>query len=456
MTHFISFGGPAPRYYRALNRICTEAVETKIFDTVTGYTDLDLKKDKEFWKKHGKFLSTHGRGYGCWLWKPYLIIKRLNEIKDGELLFYTDAGSGFNTKAPTDFMTKRFDEVRKTKKLMGIFTCPEKNFNKIDLVKYFGYENSPFFLKSRQHAAGAILMMKTPEVLKFMNEWFELGYKDNYHFIDDSPSKEKETEHFKKHRHDQSIYSLLTKKYDIMLSTSLRGFQKNSFFRTLRKKAGPLLTEETNLIGVDIKKANSDYKDPKENAKNSKVYEKDVTSLLNRRIIKKSLLIREKYNDLFTDIAPRKIKYLHIKYKNTFGKDEKRTFNEDKKINLTNITILDYAIYSTNADYNKKRQLTSMQKTYEQKKHININLDNIVNKNEKEVTDIVSCYLKNNILNFNENYNSKFTDINYGKPKKLVIIYSDLEFRDKKVIFKEDEPIHIENISKILNCIYKV
>ena len=44
MTHFISFGGPAPRYYRALNRICTEAIETKIFDTVTGYTDLDLSK----------------------------------------------------------------------------------------------------------------------------------------------------------------------------------------------------------------------------------------------------------------------------------------------------------------------------------------------------------------------------------------------------------------------------
>jgi len=456
MTHFISFGGPTSIYYRALNRICTEANKTKIFDTVTGYTDLDLKKDKKFWKEHGKFISSNRRGYGYYLWKPYLILKRLSEIKDGELLFYTDAGSEFNPKTSNKFMIKRFNEVRKTKKLMGIFTCPEKNFNKIDLVKYFGYENSPFFLKSQQHAAGAVLMMKTPEIIKFMTEWYELGYKDNYHFIDDSKSFEKETEYFKKHRHDQSIYSLLTKKYDNMLSTSLRGFQKGAFFRTIRKKEGLPLTEETNLIGVDIRKANSNYKYPKEKAKNAKVYEKDVTSLLNRRIIDKSLIIKEKYNDLFNDIAPKKIKYLHIQYKNASGKDEKQTFNEDKKINLTNIDLIDYAIYTTNADYNKKKQLSTMQKTFEQKKPLHFVLDDNNKKNTKEVTDIVAYYLKNNILNFKENYNSKFTDIHYGKPKKLVIIYSDLEFRDKKVIFKEDEPIHIENISKIINCIYKV
>ena len=100
-----------------------------------------------------------------------------------------------------------------------------------------------------------------------------------------------------------------------------------------------------------------------------------------------------------------------------------------------------------------------MQKTYAPKNPLHIKLDDNKKNNKidtKEVTDIVSCYLKNNILNFKENYNSKFTDIHYGKPKKLVINYSDLEERNKNVIFKEDEPIHIENISKIINCTYKV
>ena len=175
MSHFISFGGPSPYYYRALNRICGEAKETKLFKTVKGYTDEDLKTDKDFWNKHGDFVSKNRKGYGYWLWKPYLIIKRLNELNDGELLFYTDAGSSFNLNYSSVFMKTRIAEVKKTKKIMGIFTCPERNYNKIDLVKYFGYEESPFFLRHRQNAAGAILMMKTPEVVKFMNEWFELG-----------------------------------------------------------------------------------------------------------------------------------------------------------------------------------------------------------------------------------------------------------------------------------------
>ena len=450
MTHFISFGGPAPRYYRALNRICMQATETKIFDTVTGYTDLDLKKDKKFWKEHGKFISRHGRGYGYWLWKPYLILKRLNEIKDGELLFYTDAGSDFNPKASSDFMTKRFDEVRKTKKLMGIFTCPEKNFNKIDLVKYFGYENSPFFLKSRQHAAGAILIMKTPEIIKFITEWYELGYKDNYHFIDDSRSKEKETEHFKKHRHDQSIFSLLTKKYDIMLPTSLRGFEKGAFFRTLRKKAGPLLTEETNLIGIDIKKANSGYKDPKLEVKKIKSIDKDVTNIVNSKILNENLTIKSSFNTLFGDIAMKKKKYLHIEYLSSSGKIENYSFKEDAKIRLLNIKQLKSAIYTTNPKFSNLK-LNSSPKIVSKKEPINI----IVKKNSTDVTDKLSKYLKNNILSFNENYNKYFSDVDYGKKKFLIINYTDLNKSVKKVIFKENEFIHIENILYINNSIYK-
>ena len=434
MTHFISFGGPSPFYYRAVNRICGEAKQTKLFNTVVGYTDLTLKADTDFWKKHGDFINKNKKGYGYWLWKPYLIKKRLNELKDGELLFYTDAGSGFNLKVSNDFMKTRIEQVKKTKKIMGIFTCPERNYNKIDLVKYFGYEESPLFLRHRQHAAGAILMMKTPEVVKFINEWYELGFKDNYHFIDDTPSKEPETKHFIVHRHDQSIYSLLTKKYNILLKTSLRG-PRESFFCTLRKRNGALITPETNHIGIDLEKANANFRplvNKRPRAPKNKVIEKDVIDIMKKYLKNQTLKSKTLYNTMFTDIAFKRPKYLHIEFKNNMNKTEKHVFEEDKSIHLENVVSLENVIYSTSKIF----------------KPFN------VSKPSKDVTKIISDYLKNNVLSFKESYNTKFTDICYGKRKHLEIKYTDLQNKERRVIYKEDEPIHIENVSKVTNSIY--
>ena len=343
--------------------------------------------------------------YGYWLWKPYLIKKRLSQLKDGDLLFYTDAGSGFNLNYSSEFLKTRINQVKKTKKIMGIFTCKEKNYNKIDLVKHFGYENSPLFLNQRQYGAGAVLMMKTPEVVKFINEWYELGYKDNYHFIDDSPSNEPETKHFKAHRHDQSIYSLLCKKYNILLNTSLRG-HRQTFFHTYRKRNGPLITEETNHIGIDLKKGNAGgtppyYRRKRQILRNKDIVEKDVLQILSKYVKNNKLTINTAYNKLFTDIAFKRQKYLHIKY-NSNNVIKKQTFIEDKSININNINNLECAIYSTNPDFDCKSSTK-----------LTPNKPEIIKQNQpfKNVSEIVRNYLENNTLSFKESYNSKFPDI---------------------------------------------
>ena len=450
MTHFISFGGPSPFYYRAVNRLCGEAKDTKLFDSVIGYTDEHLKSDTNFWKQHGKFISKNRKGYGYWLWKPYLIKKRLKEIKDGELLFYTDAGSSFNVKYPSNFMKVRIAEVKKTKKIMGIFTCPERNYNKIDLVKYFGYENSPLFLRHRQHAAGAILMMKTPEVVKFIDEWYELTYKDNYHFIDDTPSVEPETKHFLVHRHDQSIYSLLTKKYNILLKTSLRG-PRESFFSTLRKRNGALITSDTNHIGIDLEKGNAGFRPMKPKiprASKKEVIKKDVLQILLKYIKNNKLIINSDYNKLFTDIAFKRSKYLHIKYKNNENIIKSEIFNENIPIKIGNITSLESAIYTTNSNFDSTRSKS----VSSDPKPVSVKIKHDL----KDVSEIVKKYLKDNILSFNESYNSKFTDIHYGKRKRLEIKYKNTKLHSKKVIFNEDEPIHIEDVEEIIESVYTI
>ena len=65
MKVFITFGSSI--YYPALHRICKEA-RAFPFDKIHGYTDLDLKQDPVFWKKHGDFVSKTQKdmafGYG--------------------------------------------------------------------------------------------------------------------------------------------------------------------------------------------------------------------------------------------------------------------------------------------------------------------------------------------------------------------------------------------------------
>ena len=62
------------------------------FDSAVGYSREDI--DSQFYLDNYSILkATKGAGY--WLWKPYFIYKALNELNDGDILFYADAGSFF-------------------------------------------------------------------------------------------------------------------------------------------------------------------------------------------------------------------------------------------------------------------------------------------------------------------------------------------------------------------------
>jgi hypothetical protein len=73
--------------------------------------------------------------------------------------------------------------------------------------------NANKYLGTNQHQAGANFYIINQITRNFINEWYEICC--NYHMIDDSLSINKENESFIEHRHDQSVFSLLSKKYNI-------------------------------------------------------------------------------------------------------------------------------------------------------------------------------------------------------------------------------------------------
>ena len=52
---------------------------------------MDLEK-QEFFAKYRDF-APNQRGYGFWLWKPFIIFETLKKLNDGDICLYCDAGN---------------------------------------------------------------------------------------------------------------------------------------------------------------------------------------------------------------------------------------------------------------------------------------------------------------------------------------------------------------------------
>ena len=224
---FITFGAGGENYVQAGERLTNQANELNIFDKTILYTDEYLKNDKEFWYKHSTFIENNKRGYGYWLWKPYIIKKRMEQMNDGDILLYADCGCEIDIKKKEELLNDI--ELVKKDYIMGSLTAyDEKQWNKMDLILKLNM-NDDKYVNTTQHQASTILFLVCDKTRNLVNEWYELCC--DYHLIDDSPSIFPNVDVFTEHRHDQSVFSLLTKKYNIYS-------EKGISIEILRNKTG--------------------------------------------------------------------------------------------------------------------------------------------------------------------------------------------------------------------------
>jgi len=212
--HFITFGGPSQNYYDAVNRLCNQAKEFNLFDTIIGYTDKDLKNDKDFWEKNGKFIKNNTRGYGYWIWKAYLIKKSLENINDDDILLYLDCGCELNIDGIERFKNYLIPKTNE-KKIIGTYaSSTELDYTKMDLIEFLQMEKSNR-LSQPHMQAGCLMMLNCDIIKKLYNEIYDLT-SNNYHLIDDTPSLKNNHPNFIEHRHDQSVFNLFVKKYNLL------------------------------------------------------------------------------------------------------------------------------------------------------------------------------------------------------------------------------------------------
>jgi hypothetical protein len=195
------------RYFQA-QKYCSDSAINAGFDEVISYNIKDI--DDSFFEKN-KHILSQPRGVGYWIWKPYFIHKTLQKLNHGDLLVYSDSGSFYqNSVQPL------IDKINLDKQGILSFELKgliEKDYTKKDAFVLMGLDE-PKYTDSSQREATYIWLIKNDFTIKLIEEYLE--YAQNSNIITDMPNITGENySTFKDHRHDQSIWSLLCKKYDV-------------------------------------------------------------------------------------------------------------------------------------------------------------------------------------------------------------------------------------------------
>ena len=218
---FLTFASHNDEYnpYIYYANITTNQIrEFNIFDEINLYTVNDLINDVSFWKQHSNFILNNKRGFGYWIWKPYLIKKTMERLNDGDIILYLD--SCIIIKPDEKQYLLQYIDIVKEKKILypDIHKSSEFMYNKMDLIYKLNMLNNDL-ISTYQCEANIQLIYVCKETRELVNTIY--NYACVYYNIDDTPSIIPNHSIFKDHRHDQSLFSLLIKKHNLYSTVTI-------------------------------------------------------------------------------------------------------------------------------------------------------------------------------------------------------------------------------------------
>ena len=161
------------------------------------YTQADLPAS--FYSQHQKHFQE-SRGFGYWIWKPFIILKYLEESPIGEVVLYTDAGCEFINDPHLLLPTLKYQDVVP----FELFDITEDKWTKHEVFQELRVASE--IRNTWQRCSGYILLRNTNNSRQLIKEWYTLCSR--FDLVNDITKYRKLIYH---HRHDQSLFSVLTK-----------------------------------------------------------------------------------------------------------------------------------------------------------------------------------------------------------------------------------------------------
>lgn len=160
-------------------------------------------------------IAQYRRGVGFWFWKPYIILKTLEQLQEGDFVFYMDSGTDiigdlnplFDLCVKNNgvvFFENRSGNPNGERWLNGQWT-------KRDCFVLMNCDEEKYY-NSFQVDGAYLLFQKNKETLAFLQEYFKLC-TDRRIITDEPNTLGQNLPIFMDHRHDQSVVSLLAYKY---------------------------------------------------------------------------------------------------------------------------------------------------------------------------------------------------------------------------------------------------
>ena len=177
-------------------------------DRVIEYGPDDI--DEAFRRRNKEILDTP-RGGGYYLWKPYFYRKAYDELGEGDYLVYIDSGAVYINK-----IQYLIDCMEQEETPLMIFSLEreriEKGNTKRDAFVLTGCDEARY-TDTPQSIGGYFVCKKAPEVTAYLDE--VLHYAQDIRISSDKPNVMRLPNYaeFADHRHDQSVISLMSKKY---------------------------------------------------------------------------------------------------------------------------------------------------------------------------------------------------------------------------------------------------
>ena len=210
--HFVSFGGGRKGYGSALRRLKKEIHQLDpdayvwLFDETNVGSEI-FGLDMNF----SDFAKANPRGFGLWVWKPWVVLQVMEKARDGDIVFFLDAGCTVHTSDRSKLRYQSYiKHIRETGNLFFQQEFREYNWTKREVVEHFqlGLQDET----SGQIISGIHAHLVNSDGFLIIRQWLQACTLDSGRLVRDVVSRVDEDNRFVEHRHDQSVLSCLVKR----------------------------------------------------------------------------------------------------------------------------------------------------------------------------------------------------------------------------------------------------
>lgn len=191
--YFISYGDH--NYQASLERIRKEAETLHLFDNIILYSDKSLPEPFR------SYTCQYKRGGGYWMWKPYIIYYTLQQMEEGDILVYADAGC---TLLPHSDWNSYFNRLKQKEAIFFLAEGKSNRWCKKDVFKHFTPHCSVWKYANQIQATSMIIKKRGDN--EIITRWYKTAlYHPNLFTDVAKENHSSEASSFREHRHDQSV-----------------------------------------------------------------------------------------------------------------------------------------------------------------------------------------------------------------------------------------------------------